>query len=448
MELKRNLWMKTMTDTIPTSKIGRTISSGKIAAKMGTKHLGFLMKKPFLSKEKQDLSQKKKDRENAKILFNGLSMLRGTALKAAQMLSFESDYIPQSIIKELEKSYNQVPPINRALVRKIIINNFNSPPEKVFKSFDSKAFAAASLGQVHLAESKNNQALAVKIQYPDISRTISNDIRMLKTILRPMHEYAIIKIALDEIEDVLLDETDYEKESANIEFFRENLKNKNVIIPQIYPDLTTKNVLSMSHMNGLILNEWLQTNPDQESKTIVAQTLHDIFVEGFYELKKIHADPNPGNFLITKDLKIGLLDFGCVRSFGDDFIGLYQRLIYIGRGNDRKAYLDLLIRMRFISKDHDQDIKDKMVTLFMQLGEWISQLFREESFDFGANSDFMEKGKKISMQMHQFRKHIHDITPEFIFLDRTRYGLIRLFEKMKVKIKMKNKYEYCKIDLR
>ncbi len=431
-----------MTDAIPKSKIRRTISSGKIAVKMGTNHLGFLLKKPFLSKEKQRIFQKKKDTQNAQILFNGLSLLRGTALKAAQMLSLENDYLPVTIRKELEKSYNQVPPINRALVRKIILNNFNNFPEKIFESFDSKAFAAASLGQVHLAKSKDGEDLAVKIQYPDISHTISNDIRMLKTVLRPMAEYEIIKIALEEIEEVLLNETDYEKEGENILYFRKNLKNDQVIIPQIYQDLTTKNVLSMSCMKGLILNEWLETCPDRESKTIVAQTLHDIFIEGLYELKQIHADPNPGNFLVTNELKICLVDFGCVRSFDDKFIQLYQKLIRISAGNERRAYVDLLTRMKLITPDFDPDIKDQMVALFMRIGDWFSELFIEEEFDFGANSDFMERGIKIARQMHQFRKH-HNIMPEFIFLDRTRYGLIKLFEKMKVKIRIRNKYEYC-----
>ncbi|MBU2453840.1 MAG: AarF/ABC1/UbiB kinase family protein, partial [Proteobacteria bacterium] len=321
-----------MTDTIPKSKITRTISSGKIAVKMGTNHLGFLIKKPFLSKENQTISQEKKDVKNARILFNGLSLLRGTALKAAQMLSLESDMIPETIRKELEKSYNQVPPINRALVRKIITNNFNAPPENIFESFEATAFAAASLGQVHHARSKDGEDLAVKIQYPDISQTISNDIRLLKTVLRPLPEYAIIKIALEEIHDVLLDETDYEKEGKNIEYFSQNLKNDRVSIPELYSDLTTKNVLSMSFMKGMMLNRWLETRPGRKDRTIIAQTLHDIFIEGFYKLKQIHADPNPGNFIIMDDLKIGLIDFGCVRSFDDEFILLYQKLIRIGAG--------------------------------------------------------------------------------------------------------------------
>lgn len=432
-----------MSDTIPTSKIRRTVSSGKTMAKLGTNELKYLLKKPFMSKQEQTFSKKKKASKNAEILFNGLSLLRGTALKAAQMLSLEKDYFPESISKELEKSYNQVPPINRALVRKIITTDFNASPEKIFKSFDSKAFAAASLGQVHLAKSRDGKDLAVKIQYPDIARTISNDIYLLKTLLRPMAEYKIIKIALEEIQEVLLNETDYEKEGINIRYFSKNMRNDRVIIPKIYPDLSTRHVLSMSLMKGQILNQWLESSPDLESRTIIAQTLHDIFVEGFYELKQIHADPNPGNFLVTKDLKIALLDFGCVRAFDDKFIALYQKLIQISASSDRQAYFELLTQMKLVTSDLDRDIQDQIVLLFMKMGEWLSQLFKETQFDFGANPDFMEQGRQIGRQMHKFRKHINNITPEFIFIDRTRYGLIKLFEKMKVKIRMQNKYEYC-----
>jgi predicted unusual protein kinase regulating ubiquinone biosynthesis (AarF/ABC1/UbiB family) len=435
--------MRKMTDTIPTSKIRRTISSGKTMAMMGSNELKYMLKKPFMSKEDQALLKQKKSIKTAKILFNGLSLLRGTALKAAQMLSLEKEYFPESISKELEKSYNQVPPINRALVRKIITTDFNASLEKVFKSFDSKAFAAASLGQVHLAQSWDGKDLAVKIQYPDISSTISNDINLLKILLRPMAEYDIIKIALDEIREVLINETDYEKEGDNIRYFSKNLKNINVLIPKFYPDLSTRHVLSMSLMNGKILNQWLETSPDLESKTIIAQTLHDIFVEGFYELKQIHADPNPGNFLITDDLKVSLVDFGCVRAFDDSFIKLYQKMIRISAGNNKKAHIELLTRMKLISHDLDPKIQDQLVTLFMKMGDWFSQLFQKKEFDFGNNQNFMEQGRQISRQMHKFKKHINNILPEFIFMDRTRYGLIKLFEKMKVKIKIQSKYEYC-----
>lgn len=428
-------------EKIPKGRLSRSLSSGRIAAKMGTNQLGYMIKKPFLSKDRQRLSRQIKDEKNAQVLFNGLSMLRGTALKAAQMLSFETELISETLRKELQKSYHQVPPINRALVRKIMTNNFLTPPENMFDTFNTKAFAAASLGQVHQATSQEKERLAVKLQYPDISKTISNDIKLLKTALRPMGH--IIKIALDEIETILLNETDYEKEGQNIAFFRRHMKTDDILIPEYYSSLSTKQVLTMSFMEGRTLDEWLALNPDQESRNRIGQILHDIFIKGFYTLNRLHADPNPGNFLVTDDLKICLLDFGCVRKFDQNFIHLYQRLIQNGAKKDIQSYIELLEQMKFLTPGLDPEIKNQMVDLFMKFGNFFSALFKEESFDFSAHPGFMEKGRKIAQQMHGFRKHLHNILPEFLFLDRTRYGLIRLFEKMNATVCFRNRYEYC-----
>ena len=431
-----------MDDTIPTGKIKRTLSSGKVVTRLGRSQLTYYLKKPFLSRERQAGYRREKEVQNARIIFEGLTLLRGTALKAAQMLSLESEVIPGSLRKELEKSYNQVPPINRALARKIIINNLNAPPEQIFDTFETKAFAAASLGQVHRAATREGDHLAVKIQYPDIAATISNDIRLLRGMLRPMSQYNIIKTALSEIETVLLNETDYEKEAANILFFKDHLSLNRVHVPAVFPEYSSRHVLSMSHMKGLPLNKWLETRPDQSSRNRIAQILHDIFVRGFYELKTLHADPNPGNFLITEDLHVGLLDFGCVRRFDDRFIQIYRDLIRISTGRDRDAYLDLLMRIRLVTPDFDPGAASELVDLFISIGDWFSRLFRETWFDFGAEPDFMAQGRQIGMEMHKFRKHIQTITPEFIFLDRTRYGLMRLFERMKAKIRIRNRYEH------
>ncbi|WDP89105.1 MAG: AarF/ABC1/UbiB kinase family protein [Desulfobacter sp.] len=433
-----------MNSDIPRGKLSRTLSSGRIAAKMGKNQVKYWLKKPFLNGTDTDRAKQDLAADNARTLFDGLAMLRGTALKAAQMLSLETEFFPKEFQKELEKSYHQVPPINRALARKIIQNNFGRPPEALFDSFDSTAFAAASLGQVHSARAAGEgSALAVKIQYPGIRDTISNDIRMLKTLVYPMTEYEILKTALDEIETVLVRETDYTQEAEHLEFFRQHLDIPGVRIPKVYPSLSTDQVLTMSRLQGRVLSDWLETGPDRESKTRVGQTLNNIFVKGFYELNLIHADPNPGNFLITDDLAIGLLDFGCVRAFEPRFIRLYKKLVRMAGHKDLETFRSLLMELNFISPDLDRAIQDEMAGLFRDMAGWYGRLFMEETFDFGAHPDFMEKGKKLGLRMHHFSKHIHRINPEFIFLDRTRYGLIRLFEKMGVCLKMQNPHEFC-----
>ncbi len=431
-----------MNTNIPTGRLSRTLSSGRVAAKMGGNQVRYLMKRPFLSEDEQQASKEKLNADNARILFKGLAMLRGTALKAAQMLSFERELIPESFQKELEKSYFQVPPINRALIRKIIVNGLGAPPEEMFDKFDSTAFAAASLGQVHRARSKDGQDLAVKVQYPDMSKTIANDIKMLTTLVRPMADYDLIKTALDEIREVLLAETDYELEARNIKFFSDHLNMDRVKIPQTEDTLSTDRILTMSFMDGQVLSQWLDTKPDQESRNRVAQTLNEIFIRGFYELNFIHADPNPGNFLIQDNLDIGLLDFGCVRAVRPAFVSLYQELIQIGGSNDRDAYWSLLVRMKFMPEDLDAATRDEVISLFMEMGAWINQVFRQEYFDFGANPDFMAQGQKLGRNMQKLRRHMESFPPEFVFLDRTRYGLIRLYEQMGVKIRLRNEYEY------
>lgn len=430
-----------MENKMPTSRLSRTVSTGKVAAKMGGNQLRYLVKRPFLSSEKNKKSRGKRDEKNAKALFQGLSLLRGTALKAAQMLSFEHEVLPDSFQQELEKSYHQVPPINRALVRKILINNLGEPPEKLFKQFEPLAFAAASLGQVHRALSLDGKSLAVKVQYPDMAKTIDNDIRLINTLARPMADYPLIKTALDEIRGVLLAETDYEKEAANIRFFHGNLNLPGVKVPKTVPDLSTGQILTMSLLEGQVLSEWLKTDPDQDSRNQVAQTLNDIFIKGLYELNLIHADPNPGNFLVMENLDIGLLDYGCVRAVGQDFVTLYRELIRLGGTRDFTGYQELLARMKFIPRDMDPVVRDQMITGFMDMGDWFSQMFSTPYFDFGANPDLMAQGRQIGTKMQKFRGHIQGFMPEFVFLDRTRYGLIRLYEQMKVRIRIQNPYE-------
>ena len=137
---------------LPTGKIGRALTSGQTAAKIGGRMLSYYTKRPFLSAAARDQAMQEATRQSAKTLFKGLSLLRGTALKMAQQLSLETDLLPESACRELAKAYHRVPPINRALVRKVVGQALGRPPEEVFKRFDLNAFAAASLGQVHYAE--------------------------------------------------------------------------------------------------------------------------------------------------------------------------------------------------------------------------------------------------------------------------------------------------------
>ena len=430
-----------MINEIPRGKWQRSYTTGKTAAKISGKVLKYLAKRPFLSSGKKEQAKEDLDRDSAKILFSGLSLLKGTALKAAQMLSLELDIFPAHIRRELGKSYHQVPPINRALVRRIIQNNLKQPPEKVFRSFDTQAFAAASLGQVHRAISLEGEELAVKIQYPDIANTITSDIRLVKAAVRPLAEYELVCIALKEIEEILLLETDYVKEAANLEFFAKHLQMENVKIPEVDYRISGKTILSQTHFHGPTLNEWLKTNPDRYEVDAVAQTLHDIFLKGFYELNCIHADPNPGNFIILNDCEIGLIDFGCVKRFDSKFVNLYNQLACISANGEESLPLSLLRELEVFPPDMDTKVEQELYKYMVAFNRWFGRPYQKEVFDFKENSDYILEGKEILKGIQRYRKHINSINTNFIFLDRTRYGLFRLFEQMGARVRIRNKYE-------
>ena len=428
-------------EKIPTSKWQRGLRGSTTAAKMGQKTLTYLVRKPFWKEEERADKKRALNRENAAVLFEGLSLLKGTALKIAQMLSMEMDIFPPEITRELQKSYHQVPPINRALARKIVQKALGKAPEDIFDTFESTAFAAASLGQVHRAVTREGIKLALKIQYPGIRDTIKNDVQLLKGVLRALPEYRTILPAIVEIETRLQEETDYHRELQNMTFFGDRLNVERITVPTPYACFSTDTVLAAQYMDGMPLNQWLGTDPASEKLTEVAQTLQDFFIFGLYRMKRIHADPNPGNFLISQDGRMGLVDFGCVKRFDPQFVALYGQLPRTALHGDKQDYVRLLHALKIAGPTLAPEVLDHMYRIFTEIGQWLGRLYEDEYFDFKKNPRFIATGKKLMSQAFDLRRHA-DLNTNFVFLHRTRYGLLRLFEQMGARVCFRNPFEY------
>jgi len=428
-------------DGIPKSKWERGACVGKTATGLGAKALAYLSRKPFLTHEKRAQARKSLDQESAALLFRSLGMLRGAALKAAQFLSLETDLLPPEITQELGKACHQAPPINRALARKIVGTALGRPPEELFASFDGVAFAAASLGQVHRAVARDGQVLAVKLQYPGIRETIESDIRLLRAAAWTLPDHRLLDPVFEEIQARLLEEVDYRREMENMAFFREGLAPDPVIIPACRPEFCADTVLAAQYLDGMPLTDWLDTGPGQQQRDRVAQTIQDIFVSGLYRLHGIHADPNPGNFLVRRDLSVGLVDFGCVKHFDPQFVELYGRLAATALHGGKNDYLSLLAGFQGDCPQASPDITQRLIEELQATGAWIARLYRQETFDFRDNPDFIPAGKRRMAAAFKMRQYMN-VNPHFIFLHRTRYGLLRLFERMGARVGFRNPYEY------
>lgn len=430
-----------MTDSLPTGKWSRALTGGHTAAKVGGNMLAYYAKRPFLSGHRKEQAREQMSRQSARTLFQGLSLLKGTALKMAQQLSLEMDMLPEAACRELAKAYHQVPPINRALVRKVVRDGLGGLPEKFFATFDLNAYAAASLGQVHRATDHDNRPLAVKIQYPGIAKTIDSDVSLLRQMLRPIIQSEHLMPALTEVATRLREEVNYQQEADNLSYFSTALQVQGVRIPNAIPEFTSPTVLTTTFMPGSPLDKWLRANPAPKDRDLLAQRLQSIFIQGLYELHTIHADPNPGNFIIADDLTVNLVDFGCIKRLEPDFVDQYGSLSKSAAHLQYRDHYQSMMDMGFFSPNLEPPVLEQLKEVSNAFCRWFGRLFAEEIFDFSKNPDFISDGKKIMMSIQHLRRHLK-VNSDFIFLDRTRYGLLRLYEQMGARVAFRNQYEW------
>ena len=306
--------MKTL-DHIPTGKIERASKLVTTGVKLGGNYIKYIGDK-IVDPEN---AREKLDEENAKDIYDGLKSLKGSALKVAQMLSMEKNLLPSAYVDRFSLAQFSVPPLSGPLVRKTFKKYFGKYPEELFDTFATQSVNAASIGQVHLA-TKNGRKLAVKIQYPGVANSIGSDLALVKPVATRMFNLKgqDTEKFFKEIEGKLLEETDYNLELEQSLTIKEQCKEiPNLLFPNYYADLSCEKILTMDWMDGIHLSEYAQDNNDQEKNKRLGQTLWDFYMFQMHGLKKVHADPHPGNFLVSPKNELIALDFGCIKQIPD-----------------------------------------------------------------------------------------------------------------------------------
>ena len=254
-----------------------------------------------------------------------LEELGPTFIKLGQILSVRPDLIPIDLCNELSKLQDQVPPFDYGDIKKQIKESLGSYPEELFSAFNSTPIAAASLGQAHQARLKTGEDVVVKVQRPDIRRTIETDIDILYTLAQLAGRYmADIKVfdpnsIVNEFSKVITKEIDFTHEAHNIDKFCKNFKDSvTVRIPKVFWEYTRSKVITTEEIKGIRLNDYLNQPHSSEEKRTVALNganaiLQQIFVDGFF-----HADPHPGNIFILPDNVVAFVDFGIVGRLDED----------------------------------------------------------------------------------------------------------------------------------
>jgi len=276
----------------------------------------------------------------ARRLEERVASLGPTFIKLSQIISSRADILPQAYLAELSRLQDEVPPIETALVREVIEAELHKPVEDIFQQLSEEALAAASLGQVHRAVYKGEEVV-VKALRPGVEDVIRMDLKITRRLLGALnrlftsHHLVMLSSIVDEFARIIAEEMDFTKEAANVETFRKNFRgNPNLIIPEVYPELTTRRVLVLRFHEGTRVDRLAASPGAAVDVAGVLENLVEIYgqqvlLDGFF-----HADPHPGNILITGEGKIVLVDFGMVLTIDEDMRQHLVRIAMAGAERD------------------------------------------------------------------------------------------------------------------
>ena len=431
--------MKTL-DHIPTNKIERATKLVATGVKVGGNYLKYYGGKAL----NREVSKEQLDEENAKDIYDGLKSLKGSALKMAQMLSMEKNMLPRAYVEQFSLAQFSVPPLSAPLVKQLIRKNLGADPEVIFDTFATQSVNAASIGQVHQA-TKNGKKLAVKIQYPGVANSIGSDLSIVKPVAIRMFNLQgqDVDKFFKEVENKLLEETDYELElKQSQQITQECSVVPNMLFPNYYPEWSRKRILTMDWMEGIHLSEYTEqenTNPETNQK--LGQTLWDFYMFQMHGLKKVHADPHPGNFLVSPNNELIALDFGCIKEIPENFYKPYFELSRPENLENKQAFQNILTELEILlPNDGDKEIKF-FTALFHRMLTLFTQPCHSNSFDF-SDPVFWNQIASLSEEFTQdkeWRKMNGNRGSEhFIYINRTFFGLYSLLFDLKAKVNIYN----------
>ncbi len=421
-------------DSIPTGKMQRVTKLVTTGVKVGGNYLKYYGEKvvnPALTKDKLHES-------NASDIYDGLKELKGSALKVAQMLSMEKNLLPQSYVDKFSLSQFSVPPLSAPLVRKTFKTYFKKYPEELFDTFSPDSINAASIGQVHKA-TKDGKDLAVKIQYPGIRESIGSDIAIVKPIaVRMFNLQGTSDEYFQEVEEKLTEETDYKLEiSQSMKVIEDCEKIDNLLFPKYYPEYSSDKIITMDWMNGIHLSEFCSSNASQEQRNKVGQTLWNFYMYQIHQLKKFHADPHPGNFLVDENDNLVAIDFGCMKEIPIDFYVPYFEVSTKESLKDMDYFTKKLYELEILKSTDTPKELDFFTNLFHDLLSVFTQPIQAVVFDF-AQPEFQTQiavlSEKFASDKTLRKMNGNRGSKHFIYVNRTFFGLYSLMADIKAKV--------------
>jgi predicted unusual protein kinase regulating ubiquinone biosynthesis (AarF/ABC1/UbiB family) len=403
------------------SSLGRFVKLGSLAGRVGASVIGNQVLDVARSGPARQLRRTENLVRNAGRIAETLGELKGAAMKVGQMLSLHEGLLPPEVAEVLRSLQRQAPKVPAEVMEYEIRGTLDAFDE-LFEELDFDAFAAASIGQVHLGTLRDGRRVAVKIQYPLIDEIVKADLANLRRVI---HTVISLVFELDvepiwrEVRDRLLEELDYTHEAANMRRMAELHRDvPEIVIPRVVEEATTRNVLSMELVEGISADDACSEAYDQSLRDSWARVLFEFQLRGLLAHRFMHADPNLANFAFREDGRVVVYDFGCVKEVPAGLAAGYAELLLAAVAGDKEAVPGILHRLG-VFKEGGLPLPSAVTDKYF---ETLAPILRAEPpYTFGEDDELYHRLMDIGLSSWSQATDVH-FPEDAIFIDRSLGG--------------------------
>ena len=425
-EIKRNY------ESVPSGRLLRLMNLTGMSVGI-TGNILFSAANNFLSGKQSNFQDLITSEKNIDRFVRHLSKMRGASMKVGQLLSLEAgDLLSNDALKILSRLRDQAYAMPTSQLRDVLKKSWGVNFMQLFKKFDPYPIAAASIGQVHKCVLKNNEIVAIKVQYPGVKDSIESDIKNLgflinsTGILPPQIDLnALLEIAKNQLHE----EANYELEAKNLLKFNNLINNINFEIPVLYKDLCTKNILTMQYKTGIPIDKIITYSQDEKNK--IFYKLMELLFKEIFDFRYIQTDPNYSNFLYDqKNNKIILLDFGALQKISGKVSNQFKNLLTGTWNNNHNKIKTSLFDLGILHDTFPKQIEAIFLDLFYE----VTYPIREKKVYNFNQADLITKIKSNFQEFLKFQNKLQIPSSDIIFIQRKIGGLFLLGKLLKAEI--------------
>lgn len=371
-------------------------------------------------------------KKTSEAMLKVLGEMKGLPLKFGQMASYIDGIAPpgheERFQAELKKLLDKAPPLSPKAAIEMVTGELGAHPEEVFAVWEHEPFAAASIGQVHRATTKDGARVAVKVQYPGMDKAIENDLKsvgLLDSLISPISKKLHVRQTLDELREVFLSELDYAREAENADLFRRINDEPDIVVPEVHHSLSTRRVLTLELVGGRSYAEFIK-EATQEERNRAGKAIWRFTFRSMLKYGILYADPHPGNYRFLEDGRVAFLDFGCVKRLPPDLVEGMKRYMRAAMDSDWVEFDRACVEvLGYDPNDESWDLyrsytMELMMPLCAPTWKCSPEIAREtvQYLSRGIRSLALKEGKNIPQI-----PHVPKMPQDFTFVNRLQWGL-------------------------